>query len=195
MAGKTTRYAPSFLIGLLLVPLSAVAAFALWGSQVSEAETTGVEVNAAKLAQVQTAVVRHAEPVAATTTTIDPEKDLRKACGKDGKKLVKAEANETITDLEQAALDALRPICAEADMELPGPPAPPPVVRTVTVSNDNGTTSTSVGPDDGYDDHDDDYDDDYDDDHEDDDEYEDDDHEDDDEHEDHDEDDEHEGRS
>jgi len=175
MAGRAAgrRYPPSLLMGLLLVPLSAVAAFALVAGQTTEPTPT--------LAAVETTTTTAAEVVETVVvpTTADPATDLAAACGDDGWALVAAEAHGTITDLEQAALDALRPICAEAGMELAGPPAPPPVVRTVAVSSDGSGGDDAPDPptrdDDGsgerHDDEDDDHDeDDEDDDHDEDDE-------------------------
>ena len=59
----------------------------------------------------------------ATTTTeaiqaADADMDLQTACLVDGQILVAAEAAGTITDVEQAALDALRDICDAAGMPL-----------------------------------------------------------------------------
>ncbi|GBE20886.1 MAG TPA: hypothetical protein ENH00_02870 [Actinobacteria bacterium] len=45
--------------------------------------------------------------------------DLQRACGEDGPALAGEEAAGTITPLEQAALDALRPICADTENPLP----------------------------------------------------------------------------
>jgi hypothetical protein len=148
-------------MGLLLVPISAVAAFALVAGESTEPapEMTAVETTTTTEALVVETV--------AIPTTVDPAADLAAACGDDGWTLVAAEADGTITELEQAALDALRPICAEASMELAGPPAPPPVIRTVTVSSGGGggdDASDASGSDDDEsrehddDDHDDDHD-------------------------------------
>ena len=155
MAGQAggRKYAPSFLMGLLLVPISAVAAFALVAGETTEP--------APEVAAVESTTTTEAEVVetVAVPTTIDPAADLAAACGDDGWTLVAAEADGTITELEQAALDALRPICAEAGMELAGPPAPPPVIRTVTVSSGGDGDDASdapAGDDDGSRDHEDD---------------------------------------
>ena len=181
MAGQAAgrKYAPSFLLGLLLVPLSAVAAFAL----VAGGTTEATPAMAAEETTTTTAV--EVVETVAVPTTADPVADLTAACGDDGWALVGAEADGTISDLEQAALDALRPICAEAGMELAGPPAPPPVIRTVTVSSGGGggddTSDAPASDDDGSRDHDDDHDDDHDEDEEDEDEEDEEDEEDDDE--------------
>jgi hypothetical protein len=44
---------------------------------------------------------------------------------------VDGEANGSITELQQSALDALREICAQQGMPLPGKPVPEPIVQTV----------------------------------------------------------------
>lgn len=136
MAGRSSsrRYAPSFLVGLLVVPLSAVAAYALMSSGTPEAEAETAATTITTMAAVQPV----GATVGTTTTTAVSRADLEAACGPDGQFLVAVEAAGTITDLEQAALDALRPICAEAGLALDDPPAPPPVVHTVTVSNGAG---------------------------------------------------------
>ncbi len=122
-----SRFSTSLIIGLLLVPLSAVAAVAL--------------VNPDAAAESEEAVA--AEFVAETTTTAAAEEivipeiasadDLAAACGDEGWTLVAKEADATISPLEQAALDSLRAICLSEGLELPGPPAPEAVVQTVTV--------------------------------------------------------------
>jgi hypothetical protein len=145
-----SKLSTSLVIGLLLVPLSAVAAVAL--------------INPSEPAQAEEVVAVEAtfEPTTSTTSTVvsdvvAPEiassEDLALACGAEGLALVAKEADETITPLEQAALDSLRAICVSEGMELPGPPAPKPVVETVTVAAgpstggsdaDNDTTTTTV---------------------------------------------------
>lgn len=181
------RFTVSLVVGLLLIPLSAVAAYAIVsgtgsddGEVAASTSTTAAGVSTT-MAQEATVTV---EPVSASAA------DLAQACGPDGLWLVQQEAAGSLTEVQQASLDALRRICDEAGAPLPGPPAPPPVVRTVTRVDASATTSTSMPHDDdeyGDDDHDDYEDDDYeDDDHDDD--HDDDDHEDDD----HDEDDDHE---
>jgi hypothetical protein len=60
--------------------------------------------------------------------------------------LVAAEADGTITVVQQAALDALRPICEQQGMALPGKAEPDPIFETVVVQPTNGVASgpTSV---------------------------------------------------
>ncbi len=98
---------------------------------------------------------------APTTTTAvaatSPGADLLAACTLDGPALVDSETAGTITDVEQAALDALRDICATSGMALEDPvadqvSAPPVVVKTVTVSA-SAPATTYGGDDDGYEGH------------------------------------------
>lgn len=125
-------YSISLIIGLLLVPLSAVAAVALVTPSAEPTEPQVWEMGSGEVAELALAE--------APTTTADPAvfeiasaDDLAAACGDEGLQLVWKEADESITPLEQAALDSLRAICASEGYELPGPPAPPPIVKTVTV--------------------------------------------------------------
>lgn len=117
----------SMILGLLLIPLSAVAAIALVDRSAPDIDASASAV-AEPISVVTPAVV--ATTVAGSYTNAD----LALACGDDGWALVEKEAGGTINDLEQAALDALRPICEGAGMPLAGPPAPAPIVRTVRVA-------------------------------------------------------------
>jgi hypothetical protein len=54
---------------------------------------------------------------------------------------VAAEAGGSIGDIAQGALDALREICAQQGMPLPGKPVPPPITQTVVLA-DNGPAPT-----------------------------------------------------
>lgn len=73
------------------------------------------------------------QPTTTTTATLPPTTvaappttladDLAAACGPDGMTLVGAEADGSASDLELAALDALREVCADAGMPLPQPQA------------------------------------------------------------------------
>lgn len=129
----------SMILGTLLVPLSAVAA--IWLSdpgQVAEAETP-------------TTTTTPVATTAQTTQVFDSagatEADLRAACGYVGMTLVDAERNGTISDVQQAALDALRDICDEQGLSLPAAPTPDPEVKTVIVQDDRSdTTTTTTAP-------------------------------------------------
>jgi len=56
---------------------------------------------------------------AAIQDAVSRDADLQRACGEDGPTLAGKETAGTITPLEQAALDALRPICANSENPLP----------------------------------------------------------------------------
>ncbi len=101
----------SVILGTLLVPLSAYAASTLFDAG-----------DAAESAPPAEAAVTGPPTVAA---------DLGTACDEAGLAMVAAETAGTISELQQAALDALRGICAEQGIPLPAP-EPVPVVATVT---------------------------------------------------------------
>jgi hypothetical protein len=188
---RSSTFTISLILGLLLIPLSAVAATALISNDDGE---TGEDDAAVVVVEVPETTVPTTEAVTAETVFVtEPptatRADLEAACGPEGLELVERELDGAITDLEQAALDSLRQICAEEGLELAGPPAPPPVVRTVKVVDTSVTSTTgdtlpddeTVSDDDGqYDDDDGQYDDDHDeeDDHDEDEEAEEDDHDD-----------------
>ena len=161
---RSSMFTISLILGLLLIPLSAVAATALISSDgESEADDAGVIVVEVPETTVPTTEVLEAETVFVTEPPTATSADLGAACGPEGLELVEREAEGTITDLEQAALDALRQICAGEGLELPGPPAPPPVVRTVSVvdSSSSATTDDTLPDDQAVSDDDDQYDDDH----------------------------------
>jgi len=152
-------FTPSFLIGLLLVPASAVAANFLITSTPAEPE---LQVQAFPEALVDYYTPRpNAASADATAPTTAPteatDADLALACGSEGLALVAQEAAETTSDIEVAALAALRTICQEVGIPLPLPPQLPPIIQTVTVqaaagSGVNGVT-TSQRSDEDDDDH------------------------------------------
>jgi len=108
----------SVVLGILLVPLSAYAASSL-------VETSGV---AESVTAPETSPVLEPAVTAAPSTGAD----LETACGEAGLAMVAAETAGTISQLQQAALDALRGICAEQGMPLPAPAAPQPVATQPT---------------------------------------------------------------
>jgi hypothetical protein len=120
----------SVMLGTLLVPLSAYAASSL-------VETSGV---ADSVTAPETSPV--VEP--AVTTAPPPGADLETACGEAGLAMVAAETAGTISQLQQAALDALRGICAEQGMPLPAPAAPQPVATQPTPPSPTSTGAQSV---------------------------------------------------
>lgn len=152
--GRSKTSVPvSVMVGILLVPLSAAASMFLVAPRVEESK--------AQAATAETSIVEE------QATTL--ETDLTSACGPDGLQLVELERSGQISLVQQAALDALRPICDSNGMALPAPAAPDRTAETVIITASNQpppAPSASVS-----DDHDDDHDDDdhYDDDHDDDD--------------------------
>ena len=108
----------SVMVGTLLVPLSAYAASSI-------VETSGVEES---VSSPETSPV--VEP--AVTATPSTRADLESACGEAGLAMVAAETAGNISQLQQAALDALRGICAEQGMHLPAPAVPQPVATQPT---------------------------------------------------------------
>jgi hypothetical protein len=154
------------MLGILLVPLSAFAASMLVRSDPPVEPSVPVPV---------TATTPQADVVTSTQTATVA--DLEAACGEAGLQLVTAEATGSISDVQQAALAALRELCAEQGMALPGTPVSDPILQTVVLSDSGPLPSITQAPGGvvGGDDHD------QDDDHDDDDHYdEDDDHDEDD---------------
>lgn len=115
----------SVILGIVLVPVAAVAATLLTGEDVTPAEATETTV-AASQPGPSVAQIAYAD-VEATA------EDLAYACGEGGLWLVDAENAGSITPLQQAALDALRGICEGQGTPLPGKAAPPPITQTRTV--------------------------------------------------------------
>lgn len=120
----------SVALGTLLIPVSAFAASVLVKDAAPVESTTSVTAPA---------VTQAGTGFATQTATAA---DLRAACGVEGLRLVDAEANLSITGLQQAALDALREICVQEGMPLPGKPAPEPVTETVIVANGASSSAT-----------------------------------------------------
>ena len=116
----------SVILGIVLVPVAAVAATLLSGDDVTQAEATETTVTTSQPAP-SVAEIAYAN-VEATA------EDLAYACGEGGLWLVDAENSGAITPLQQAALDALRGICEGQGTPLPGKAAPPPITQTRTVT-------------------------------------------------------------
>ena len=144
---RSSMFTVSLILGMLLVPLSAVAAAAVIsdsGDAGTEETTEAVMVAEVPEAIVTTTAAETVETVFVTDPPTFTRADLEAACGEQGWELVEREVEGTINELEQAALDSLRQICAEEGLELPGPPAPPPVVRTVAVADPRRHASTTT---------------------------------------------------
>ncbi|MEX2651398.1 MAG: hypothetical protein WD473_02990 [Acidimicrobiia bacterium] len=110
----------SVALGTLLIPLTAFAASVLVGDGMAAEPVTTVGS-----AVFATQADPGSDGQAATAA------DLVAACGRAGLDLVDGEANGSITELQQSALDALREICAQQGMPLPGKPVPEPIVQSV----------------------------------------------------------------
>jgi hypothetical protein len=123
----------SVALGTLLIPLSAFAASVL----VKDAPP--VETTTSVAAQV---VAEATTDFANQTATAA---DLQAACGVEGLQLVAAEANSSMSAIQQAALDALREVCAQEGLPLPGKPTPEPVTQTVVVASSASSPSVSQG--------------------------------------------------
>jgi hypothetical protein len=144
------------ITGLLLVPATAIAAVAIVGA------TT--RPPAAEAFEETTSTTQEIEEATTTTTIIDveglsDEEALREACTESAEGLLERELDESITDIETAALDALRQICEEHGMPIAGQPEPEAIVQVITVrENPQNDVAIDVVEADGHDD-DDDYDD------------------------------------
>lgn len=125
----------SIIVGTLLVPVTALAAIWLTDSGQGPEETS-VAATAAPVTTVAT------EPT--TTSTIDVAADLETACGSEGMQLVSLEEAEAITDVQQAALDALREVCEQQGIPLPARVVPEPIVQTVVVPAVNAASPSPV---------------------------------------------------
>ena len=132
--------------GVLAIPALALASSALFASTDPQAEAADDQAAGTAPAEVV------AQPAPSSPTVTATARDVRRACGRDGQALVDAEAAGTIGDVEQAALDALRPICDAEGRPLAEQPAPEPVV--VAAAQQSGVTSVTFD-DDGDDDDDD----------------------------------------
>lgn len=110
----------SVALGTLLIPLTAFAASVMVGDGMAADPVTTVS---STVGVTQVVPVSEAQPATAD--------DLVVACGQAGLDLVAGEANGSLTGLQQAALDALRGICAQEGIPLPGKPVPEPIVQTV----------------------------------------------------------------
>ncbi|MGB7860560.1 MAG: hypothetical protein WBM90_08695 [Acidimicrobiia bacterium] len=132
------KLALSVILGVTLIPLSAVGAVFLTNHEPEVSATSDTEVGVTQVSPTLAQIVY--SDVEAT-----PE-DLAYACGEGGMDLVEAETDGTIDGLQQSALDALRGICEGQGMPLPGKAAPPPLVetRTVIVGAVSAPTSTDA---------------------------------------------------
>jgi len=145
----STRLTASVVAGLLLVPASAIAAVAIVGATSSSpSEETFDAATSTSLLTTTTMATVTADQV------VDIDEDhISEACTTDADNLLELEEAGSLTDLQAAALDALREICAEHDMTIAGPPAVDTVVKVVTVQEPTTTTMDDSSSDGTYDDH------------------------------------------
>lgn len=148
---KATRKAGtrplSVILGTLLIPVSALTAFAFVNPDPGPQAVKDIDTQAG---------VDPASQVVFNPGTATAE-DLAAACGPAGLALVDAESAGSISDVQQAALDALREICSQQGIELPGKPVPEPIVQqvivqTATTSPPSSSFSSTSPSDDGYED-------------------------------------------
>jgi hypothetical protein len=136
--GPKNNLSLSMILGTLLVPVSAVAAIWLTDpGQPAQAETVLSTTTTAAPAASTAAQVSFTDSGAT-------EADLRAACGYVGMTLVDAERDGSISDVQQAALDALRDICDEQGLSLPAPPTPDEQVQTVVVQADSSAGASAA---------------------------------------------------
>ena len=155
---------PKTLISGLVVGVLSIPALVFAGTTAFGPDDDGVTSEASTTTMVSASTIPDDDlPTTSTTVDLDTESaaDLTSACGDDGLALVAAEADGSITEIQQAALDALRPLCEEAGLALPAPTAPDPVVVETVVETVMETTgqpgTTMPGDDDEYEHHEDDH--------------------------------------
>lgn len=125
MAGRFTKGNLTFsmIVGTVLIPLSAMAA--IW--------LTGPADSGEEAAVTTTSIVRVATVPPEATAGRVTQADLQTACGPEGMQLASLEEQGTISDVQQAALDALRDLCDQHGIPLPAKPVSEPIVQTVVV--------------------------------------------------------------
>ena len=162
-AGRSrSRLTGAIVAGLLIVPVTAIAALAIVGTV---ARPPGAQA-AAEVAASTTSVPTLASGATTSTTPVADEADpsdeeaLIEACTTDVAGLLAKERGGAITDVESAALDALREICAARGLPISGPPAPAPIV-TVVESRPVSAAPASSDSATVHDDHDEDHDEDH----------------------------------
>lgn len=108
MSGAAKTSLPvSLLIGALVVPLSAIASVAI-------ANLVGSSAAGSSPVPAPTSIAIDA-PVAPSLS-----EDLAVACGPAGEELAASDRDGTATQIQKAALDALRPLCEALGVPIPG---------------------------------------------------------------------------
>jgi hypothetical protein len=124
----------SVFLGVMLVPLAAAASLFLVKPQIQQSTAAAA-----------------ASP--ASSEGVPLEEDLIAACGPIGLEMTELEKSGSLTELQRAALDALRPICSQEGIPLPEPGSTQTVQAVLTSTASNG--SIRGGSDDTWDDDDD----------------------------------------
>jgi hypothetical protein len=119
MDDKRRSLLVALAIGLVSGPVLALAASGVFNTDGAVASPTTLAAAVAAPAALPTG------QGAADTAFAD----LLAACGTEGRGLVAGETAGSLTALQQAALDALRPVCAAAGLSLDGP-APAAVIAS-----------------------------------------------------------------
>lgn len=112
---KRRGFVAGAAIGLFVVPAVALASMLL-----VEPGSSGVEQGTEDLRMAAAAAPVVGLDEGNARFAGDPVADLALACGEDGAALAARAAAGPVTDIERAALEALRPICEEAGLSLPG---------------------------------------------------------------------------
>jgi hypothetical protein len=140
------------IVGTVLIPLSALAAIWLTGPDDNGEESAATTTTVAPAISVPSTLV--------TTTGGVTQADLETACGPEGMQLVALEEQGSTSDVQQAALDALRALCDQQGIPLPAKPVSEPIVQTVVVPAASTPTTVAATTATTYDDDHDEYDDD-----------------------------------
>jgi hypothetical protein len=137
MDGKRKGFLVALAIGLLAAPALALVASGLLGGEAvaDEPPTTTAAAAAPATAELE----------AATTTT--PAADLETACTVEGADLVAREAAGILSELQQAALDSLRPICEAEGFSLEAAPAAEIEASVAAVAAPSTTAATQFDDD------------------------------------------------
>lgn len=136
----------SVFLGILAVPLAAAASMFLVSPSIEEP---------AALAEAPVAAE------AAVASAPDLAQDLLVACGPIASEMIELEKAGSLTQLQSAALDALRPICSQEGLPLPDAAGSQTVQAVLTRSGPVASGPAAGGSDDDWD-NDDDWDDDHD---------------------------------
>lgn len=130
------------IAGVLMVPITAIAAVALVQAVSTPAAGSDTEFAASTTATSiapTTTTTESVLDVVAQEPAMDPA-SIDEACTAGAEALLAKEADASLSDIETAALAALREICEEHDMALPAPVGTE-VVRVVTVPAPTPTTT------------------------------------------------------